>query len=488
MLILAGVTIQGITHTGLFDKTKLAIKRSNYANAAEKVALAVNASYGNTGEIEDDKLKENINSIEGLDKKVDTVKYDLKIVVDGFEFTISKEGKITGSEDKQVATLPQNTKDTKAGTEVKSNESWNTKNARYIKTSDGTEITTLQIVSTVYAISDGNANTIPVPQGFYYVGGTKTSGVVISDNSADKNKYVGQEDVPTGVTYNSDGTVNTESSAIKGNQFVWIPCSDSDYAKINWGKSNATWEQMTNTAELAQIEKYGGFYLGRYEAGTSEIKLSTNVDFAAKNTASSWVNDNFSIRSGLNHSVTSGKVTEKAGEIPYYHADYFTAVELSKKMYSNNYVQSGLATGTMWDMAMKFVADGTNSVVTSSSWGNYKDGVVTYTKGQGRYATVDSSSGAMTSAFTVSDTSYHYGIKTTAISESVKKKNMYDLAGNLWEWTQEAAYPNNTVESYMLRGGSFRNSCSDRPACCRGYGAATYTDTNYGFRVALYIK
>ena len=79
-----------------------------------------------------------------------------------------------------------------------------------------------------------------------------------------------------------------------------------------------------------------------------------------------------------------------------------------------------------------------------------------------------------------------YGIKTTAISENVKKKNLYDIAGNLWEWTQEASYPNNTLESYMIRGGSFNHT--ERPACYRDYNTAIYTYTTIGFRPVLYIK
>ena len=42
-----------------------------------------------------------------------------------------------------------------------------------------------------------------------------------------------------------------------------------------------------------------------------------------------------------------GKITSKAGEIPYYHTDYYTAVKLSNNMYKTKYVQSGLVTGTM---------------------------------------------------------------------------------------------------------------------------------------------
>jgi len=79
LLILAGISIQAITNTGLFSNAKRATEESKYANAAEKVALAVNTSYDSTGKINDEYLKENVNKIEGLSKKVDTVTYDLKI-------------------------------------------------------------------------------------------------------------------------------------------------------------------------------------------------------------------------------------------------------------------------------------------------------------------------------------------------------------------------------------------------------------------------
>ena len=314
---------------------------------------------------------------------------------------------------------------------------------------------------------------VPIPEGFVYVGGTKASGLVISDATADKEKYKGQT------------TVGTD---LVGNQFVWIPVEANNYKKMDLGKANANWEKQTNTAELPQIQKYGGFYIGRYEAGTSEITLSTGIDFAGQNTASGWQNSKFSIRNGLNQTST-GKITQKAGEIPYYHADYETALKLCNDMYQTEYIQSGLVTGTMWDAMMKFIAGGDDRIITSlSSWGNYNNGNVKYTIGNGRYAEINPDNGEMTSKFTTSDGQYHYGINTTAMSEDVKKKNIYDAAGNLWEWTQEASYPNNKSESYMLHGGSFKNSFSVNPACYRGYGAATGTHTTRGFRPALYIK
>ena len=251
--------------------------------------------------------------------------------------------------------LPNNTKDTEAGTEVKIPSEWYSTTSAYVSTEDGSVVKKAVKVASVTAVATGNGETVPVPNGFYYVGGTINIGVVISDNPADKNKYVNytptgevKEGIPSGVAYNEDGTVNTENSELKGNQFVWIPVTANEYVKKDWGMANATWERQTNTAELPQIQKYGGFYIGRYEAGTSNINLSTGINFESQNTASNWANDSFSIRDGLNHMVT-GKITLKAGEIPYYHADYETALKLSNSMYNTDYVQSGLVTGTMWD-------------------------------------------------------------------------------------------------------------------------------------------
>lgn len=391
--------------------------------------------------------------------------------------------------------LPENTKDTKAGTEVKPPEGWFSTTPAYVSTEDGSIVKKMAKVANVTAVATGNGETVPVPKDFYYVGGKISTGVVISDSPEDQNKYVNytptgevKEGIPSGVAYNEDGTVNVENSELKGNQFIWIPVSKNEYIKKNWvGKSNVTWERQTNTAELPQIQKYSGFYVGRYEAGTSNISLSTKVNFASQNEASGWVNDKFSIRDGLDHTYT-GKITTKAGEIPYYHADYETALKLSNSMYQTDYVQSGLLTGTMWDAMMKFIAGSDDTVVTSGTWGNYTDGNVTYTKGKGRYGAVNSDNGEVTSGFVKSDGTHHYGINTTAISETVKKKNLYDLAGNLWEWTQEASYPNHTTESYIIRGYCFRGEGQSFSACYRGNDVATTTHTAYGFRPALYIK
>ena len=484
LLILAGVTIQQLTGNGLFSKAQQAALESKYASAAEKVALAVNASYDTTGNLNDNYLKDNLNKIDGIKEPVETVEYDLKVVVDGFEFTISEFGIITGKKDFVIAdeelpeNTPQNPQD--AGKEVALKDGWGTQNVTYVKTSDGTEVKTLETVATVYAVSVGGGETVPVPKGFYYVGGTKNSGVVISDDERDKNKfanYTNTTDVPKGIpsgaVYNSDGTLKTtnltddeKSKILYGNQFVWIPCSAIDYKKCNvwngttqWPNtlSNAAWEKSTDEGEITYIEKYDGFYIGRYEAGTSDLTSST-INFATgygvkpSNCLKHYFRSDY---------ITNGKITCKAGEIPYYHADYTTAKIMTKAMYATdnerkNSVHSGLVTGTMWDVTLNyFKAQDSTLDLTNSAWGNYNN--TTLTKCKGRYIAVNSSNGvtsdiiANNSTNTNADGTRHYGILTTASTEDVKKCNIYDMAGNLWEWTEEIAYDLSN-SYYMLRG------------------------------------
>ena len=464
LLILAGVTLSMVMgESGIFGKANKAKEETSYANAQEKVRLAVLNSYNSQGDLDSKELKENINNIEGLKEKIDgDIKYNLKITVDNYEFEIKATGEVNDK-------LPENSKDNpqKAGVEVELKEGWNE--------------------NTVKGISVGEGNTIPVPKDFYYVGGTLSSGVVISDSSADKNKYAGVEDVPAGVAYNSDGTVNEQKSELKGNQFVWIPCTAEEYAKIDFGMANNNWDKTTPEEEKTKIEKYSGFYIGRYEAGTSKLTFANNKSLETPTETTNLSNENYT-----SDKVTSGKITCKAGEIPYYHANYQTAVDMSKAMYSDSkYVESNLVTGTQWDRVMKFISKEVDySDVKNTPWGNYNNNTkVIYNQGQGRYIEVDGNNGIENGSFMTSDKGYHYGIRTTASSEDVKKNNLYDLAGNLWEWTTESAKPSGQTGTFkMLHGGSFGGGYADIPACCRGCSTVADTVVDRGFRPVLYIK
>ena len=73
--------------------------------------------------------------------------------------------------------------------------------------------------------------------------------------------------------------------------------------------------------------------------------------------------------------------------------------------------------------------------------------------------------------------------------------NLYDVAGNLWEWTTEATYikdltygGNINYNSYMLRGGGFNSVYATLPACYRASYYAPSTGTHFGFRPALFLQ
>ena len=512
LLILAGISIQAITNTGLFENAKRAVEESKYANAEEKVKMAVMASYDENASLNKDLLKDSLNKIDGINPKVTEVTWDLKVNVDGYEFTITEVGTVTCLGRKDQEKLPENSKDNPqdAGTEVAVKDSWKMQTARHIKTNDGSEVTEVEKVSTVYAISVGNGETVPVPYDFYYVGGSIDTGVIISDNEDDK--YDGK----------TDKTTHDYATKLKGNQFVWIPCTINEYTKIDFGMQNmASWDRETNTAEEEQIEKYGGFYVGRYEAGVSTLDETTHTfkDSVTFNNSASLYNP-VGIQSGISGwgwqnydyiargkvitdsnypNKATGNIVEKANSIPYYHADYYTAVEMSKRLYSNNsYVQSGLITGTQWDMMMKFLSESSNYLdMKSTQWGNYDD--ISLTNLRGYYTNVNSSNGStdgfkkIESGYSTNSGTNSWVILTTGSTEQVLRKGLYDVTGNLWEWTQEASYLanlgyNTTYNTYNLRGGSFGDAYASRPACYRVYFYASGASTNLGFRPVLYIK
>ena len=511
LLILAGISIQAITNTGLFANARKAVEETKYANAEEKVKIAVMTSYDAGGTLNKEYLKDNLNKTEGINPKVTEVTWDLKVNVDGYEFTITEYGTVTCVGRNNQDDLPENSKDNPqdAGTEVALKDEWREETIRIIKTSNGTEIKDTKKVSTVYAVSVGNGETVPVPKGFFYVGGSMNSGVIISDNEADK--YDGK----------IDKTTHEYATKLKGNQFVWIPCTINEYTKIDFGMQNmASWDRETNTAEETQISKYGGFYVGRYEAGVSTLDEETGTfkdSVTFSNNASLF--NSVEIQSGINGwgrqnynfiargkvitdsnypNNSTGNIVEKANSIPYYHADYYTALEMSERLYNNNlYVQSGLITGTQWDMMMKFLSDSANySDIKSTQWGNYDN--VSLTDLRGYYTNVSTSNGStdgfkVASSLTTDSETGLYVLLTTGSTEQVLRKGLYDVAGNLWEWTQEACYYSNlsyntSYNTYNLRGGSFSYAYASYPACYRACDFAPATDTGVGFRPVLYIK
>ena len=364
--------------------------------------------------------------------------------------------------------LPENTTETPQdlGTVVAPKENWN--------------------IETVTAISLGNGETVPVPIGFYYVGGDLNTGVIISDNEEDQ--YDGKIDKTTW-----EYTTN-----LKGNQFVWIPCAEEEYKKCEvWNGTTQShtilayggWDKTTYTSELPQIRKYEGFYVARYEAGLAEtIPEFTQTQ---QQTGSNQIYN----KEGIPQS--------RAGQVPWNFIDWTTSQKNAKSMYNTNSVSSGLITGTQWDVMLKRIVEKTDlteaDLTNSANWGNYTNNSIEY---KGRMARGWYSNswylgvfGGETEGKTSNYSSNDGDLLTTGASKQTEKYHIYDVAGSLWEWTDESSFykagniNETNIQYHVRRGGSFLNVYSTFPACYRhGVSHATSTELDIGFRITLYIK
>ena len=180
---------------------------------------------------------------------------------------------------------------------------------------------------------------------------------------------------------------------------------------------------------IKSVQKYKGFYIGRYE-------LSGSVDNPTEQSGTTITNTN-----------------------------WYNLYNACKKLGANadGSDKEGIATrmiwGCQWDATCDFIATKgeTKSITDSKTWGNYSnsdgDAAVKETKEDG----------------TEED---KYGSKQiTGYSEYWKANNIYDIAGNCREWTQEAS----DIYYRVHCGGGYVSDGSDYPASDRSYyGVPTY--------------
>ena len=297
---------------------------------------------------------------------------------------------------------------------------------------------------------------VKIPAGFYYVGGTKTSGIVISDNVNDKDKY------------KNKAVVGTD---LLGNQYVWIPCttdntsSDLQYTRTEWGvevdgddNSRAIKDELTLTdasvtysdsdtanginadvskeivaqikAEKASVAQYGGYYIGRYEVGK-------NGDTAVV----------------------------KYDQTPYAEITWSTAYGLAKKIITNSEVNSYLCSSYAWDTAVNFIQN-------NSTAKNYATSIEGFNGNWNSQEVKDPSGNVIKPAGTSQQ--LNTGLTTQFC-------NIFDMGGNEAEFTTELNP--GTSETVVLRGGAY--SYYDGPA---GYRWDYRSGANDGFRATLFLK
>ena len=298
---------------------------------------------------------------------------------------------------------------------------------------------------------------VTIPAGFVYVGGTKDSGLVISDNSADKEKYKGQE------------TVGTD---LEGNQFVWIPVENiADYKRSAYGdnvdtgtidstqikprrSSSEYHTEAMPSDEKTSIETNKGYYIGRYEAGDKE---STDAN-----------------KFRISGASTSNTITIKAKQAPYNYVTRTQAKTLAegfgtKQNYKN--VKTKLVSSYAWDTAIAFIQKTNSDYGRSSEEGNYKDSpTFNYT------GIADTEKNKQTKANGTS-TLIPTG-QTTGVC------NIYDMGGNVWEWTTESySYASSPC---TCRGGRYNYDFASIPAGSRRYNSGSAYD-DIGFRSTLFL-
>ena len=196
-------------------------------------------------------------------------------------------------------------------------------------------------------------------------------------------------------------------------------------------------EMLVNEYEAVyeSVKKYNGFYIGRYElTGTTTsptVQRNKAVLTASGSQAGNW----YALKKACNDIV------------------------------STNEVQSIMIYGNMWDETMQWLIDtGAKKEAEinedSTSWGNYSD---------------SSGNAAISGAGSKQNSGY---------SDCWSANNVYDLAGNYYDYTQEA----NSTNYRVRRGGLCGLSGSQDPASKRDRNTPNGSNNQYSSRPALYIK
>ena len=204
-------------------------------------------------------------------------------------------------------------------------------------------------------------------------------------------------------------------------------------------------EDVDNNQNIESVNKYGGFYIARYEAGDETTSSARIVPTPNTNT-----------------------LVSKKGAYVYNWVDWETSRTLATGLESSNTaVTSQLITGAGWDRTLNWIIEtGSKTenevILDSRSWGNY-----------------DNSTGNAAENSGFDNMNY-----TTGRSEYWKANNIYDLAGNTFEWAQEQE------GKYIRfqRGGGLDTHGDVFPANHRNIANPTDQVDIISFRVQLYIE
>ena len=265
---------------------------------------------------------------------------------------------------------------------------------------------------------------------------------------------------------------------------------DEYYSDATTGLTSAQYTELKQKM-LKSVYENGGFWIGRYEAGITKNRTSKDEKITA--------------------APLSKAGTVENAVYPYTYVRCSQAQTLASQLSTGKSYTSSLMFGVQWDLVLKHievkeVAKGTalatiQSALRSDSkdWGNYYN--ATFKIDRGKYAkyralttwyNYNNESGLTdcvtyangTSTKVSASSNSNSILLTTGASDACQKMNIYDLVGNVSEWTLE--YTASTGDPCARRGGTYSSYGSTSPASYRyGYGT-TFSDFIIGFRPSLY--
>ena len=316
-----------------------------------------------------------------------------------------------------------------------------------------------------------------LPKGFRQVSGTTLdNGLTIQDSTG--NQYVWIEVPITTEVYQTAGlkiTEFTESeyTAIETDLHTYTndyrdrkDYKDEYYSDAITGLTSEQYTQLKQKM-LKSVYQNGGFYIGKYETGTEIARTSGDASIAPTETP-----------------------VIKQNVYPYNYVTCSQAQTLATTKMESGDRTTSLLFGVQWDLTLKYLEKkGTSQADlknNSTSWGNCSNSTWSITNANLKYAEYNTSTKELkpwTTATEKSKTSSESILLSTGASESFSKMGIYDLAGNVDEWTLESS---SYAHSSCARGGGCDGSGSLYPAGYRRSCSTTHVFYHIGFRLALY--
>ena len=192
---------------------------------------------------------------------------------------------------------------------------------------------------------------------------------------------------------------------------------------------------------LASVEKYGGFYIGRYETGNLSKEM----------------------------------VVVQKGNTDIANQTWYSMYKKCKNLKGKNRnIETGMTWGSQYDRTLMWLIETECKMKRqiaedSSSWGNYKDATFEYVNSSGNIVIKNEGK---------------YQKIPTGSAEYTKANNIYDLAGNIDDWCMDAYW----TFSRNDRGGYYFLTAEWSSASGGKNTTVTHSSDNLGCRAMLYIN